>query len=178
GSWTAAKVCRSPQEPREALPFPLPRGSGTSKTRDNRVEGGRAAGSRSSEYDLRGGGSDPERPRGGKELPGRRTVRGNDHGDTKLQYGLNETGTDSRAGEADAGQGTNIAGASHRLGVDARGVSTHAQGRSTRGRRHDGARVRAAAGRKPTGAAEPGEVRRAIPGATGQACVHPERKRG
>ena len=45
-------------------------------------------------------------------------------------FRLNETRTDSEAGEGQAGRGVDHAGASHRHGVAARGVPPHAQGRA------------------------------------------------
>ena len=44
-------------------------------------------------------GNPPEEPRGGRGAPGQRTVEGKEGGDAKLRNRLNETATDSEAGE-------------------------------------------------------------------------------
>ncbi len=101
-------------------------------------------------------------PRGGKGAPGRGTIEGKDDGDTELRNRLNETATDSEAGERDAGGGAKHPCPSHRHGLDARSVQAHAHGRGGRSGRPDRAGVCGESGREPPVAHRP-RVDRSLP---------------
>lgn len=83
----------------------------------------------------------PRDPVEGRETPGQGTAEGKHEQDFELDASVNETSADSRAGEENAGSGTEHALPPHRPRVSARGLSTNPQGRSNRRRRHDGERV-------------------------------------
>jgi hypothetical protein len=83
-----------------------------------------------------GGEPSPEGPSGGKAAAGAMGPRGGkDVWEVQPGEHLNETPSDSRTGEAIAGDGDNDVVASHRHNVDARGVQADPEGRSSRSRR-------------------------------------------
>src|SRR6188768_577800 len=100
----------------------------------------------------------PERPRGGKELPGHGTVGGNDGRDTDPRNHLNENRTDSNTGKADARSRIANAGASHRHRLAERSASAHPQGWSSGSGWPDGGRVRGKSGEQSSVAARPRQV--------------------
>ncbi len=103
----------------------------------------------------------------------RGTVGGKDGRDSELTNHLDETSTDSGSGAASSRAGVHDARPSHRHRLAARGVPTHAQGRSDRHRRTDERGVRREPGGQPPVAARPLQVRR-LPSAPRPSRAHPE----
>src|SRR5262249_37977201 len=101
-------------------------------------------------------------------------VDGKDERDTGLRSEhLNETATGSEVGARRAGASVQHARSSHRPRVDARGLSSHAQGWRNGGRRTERRAVRGANGGQPPRPPRARKVRR-IPSAAGEAGPYPQ----
>ena len=143
-------------------------------TRRQRSAGGWTARSRSASYYRRSGGIEPTRPRGGKGAPADGPVGGTDGQHAEVGFRLNETTTDSRAGQGRTGDGVHELGSPHRHACAPCGIRSNAEGRGGGTGRTDGGRLRGASGGEPAVTARPLQVR-PVCSASRATRPHPER---
>ena len=123
---------------------------------------------------VEAGGIEPTRPRGGKGAPADGPVGGTDGQHAEVGFRLNETTTDSRAGQGRTGDGVHELGSPHRHACAPCGIRSNAEGRGGGTGRTDGGRLRGASGGEPAVTARPLQVR-PVCSASRATRPHPER---